>query len=423
MQRRRLGRWTLPIVGLGLLVLSGCSRELPLNTLDPKGDAARSIDRLMDPVFIVAGVVFLVVNVGVVYIAIRFRRRRSDGDVFPRQIHGNPALELTWTILPLATLGVISVFTLATLFDLFTTPDDTTMTVEVQGQQWWWSYRYDVDGDGSFDGEDDLVTATEMVIPAGQKIALKITSNDVIHSFWIPQLNGKRDAVPGRVSDWWLEADDPGYYLGQCTEYCGLSHAFMRMAVRAVPEDDFVAWMESQQEVAEPPLEDEAAMRGLDVFVQQCASCHLIEGVNSPDCDPVGTEVDPGDYDPETECYPGVAEGYTGAAQVSGNAPDLTHLMSRERFIGGVYDLYLTDDDGNLLTGEDGGLIPNVNTIQAWIRNPDDFKPMAPEANAFSQFGRGMPNLNLTEDQLDDITAYLLTLGPPPINPQPLPSD
>ena len=402
-------RACVALVGCALLTLAGCGRQtLPLNTLDPEGRAGKYIDKLANPVFAVAGIVFLLVNLGVLFIAIKFRRRDNEQDEFPEQIHGNTKLELTWTILPGVVLAVIAVFTLLTLVKLSNTPSDAELTVKVEGQQWWWSYHYDLNKNGKFDDPEDLVTATELVIPTGQAVALKITSNDVIHSFWIPKLNGKKDAVPGRIHDWWIEADKPGYFLGQCTEFCGLSHAYMRMAVRAVPEGDFDQWVNSQLKPAELPA-DPAAQRGLAVFTSQCAQCHQIRGVNTTGCEPAKldtttTTAKPGAptttafFDTAKDCYTGISEGWTKAAQISGNAPNLTHLMSRERFIGGLYNLW--NDDGT----------PNRNTIEAWIRNPTEFKPNAATPTRGSKLGRGMPKLPLTDDQIDDVVSYLLTL-------------
>jgi cytochrome c oxidase subunit 2 len=394
---RRALRLGLP-ASLALLA-AGCSQKLPLDTLDPAGQAARYIDDLIKPVFVVAGIIFLFVNLGVLYVGIRFRRRKGEDNVFPAQIHGNTKLELTWTIVPAVILAVIAVFTLATLFKLTDTPKDAAMTVRVEGQQWWWNYRYDVNRNGKFDDPVDVTSPTEMVIPTGRQIALKITSNDVIHSFWIPKLNGKKDAVPGRIHDWWLQADKPGYYLGQCTEYCGLSHGYMRMAVRAVSPADFDKWLQEQQKPAELP-KDAAALRGLETWVSQCSSCHQIHGVNTTGCEPLptGQDFNAAVFDPAKNCYKGVSQGWTRAAQVSGNAPNLTHLMSRQRFIGGLYELHLPNGS------------PNKNTIAAWIRNPEDFKAMAPTPSRGELYGRGMPKLPLTEDQIHDLVEYLTTL-------------
>ena len=138
-----------------------------------------------------------------------------------------------------------------------------------------------------------------MVIPAGDPVDLDITSMDVIHSFWIPALNGKRDAVPGRHHPLTFEADEPGTYWGQCTEFCGLSHANMRIRVIALPQDEYDAWLENQMRPAEAATGD--AVDGEELFSSTCTSCHQIRGLN---------------------------DDYTGAATVSGTAPELTHLMT-----------------------------------------------------------------------------------------------
>ena len=132
------------------------------------------------------------------------------------------------------------------------------MEVTVIGQQWWWEYRYDVD----HDGQDDIITANDLVIPAGEPVNLTITSRDVIHSFWIPALNGKRDAVPGREHPLLIEADEPGVFRGQCTEFCGLSHGYMRMRVVALTQADYAAWQANQLRGRRSPTEGELALRG-----------------------------------------------------------------------------------------------------------------------------------------------------------------
>ena len=377
-------RSTLLRLGLlaGLVVLlASCASDAPLDTLEPEGPEARTIDNLVNPVFIVAGVVFLAVEGGLIFMIMKFRRREDDDpDELPDQTHGNTALEIGWTILPAVLLAFISVATVATLFDLADEPDDA-MEVRVVGQQWWWEFQYDVDGDG----EHDFVTANEMVIPAGEPVNLDITSRDVIHSFWIPPLNGKRDAVPGREHPLTLEADDPGSYWGQCTEYCGLSHANMRMRVLALDDADYGAWLDNQMGDAAAPT-DESAQAGLEVFESACASCHLVRGVNE--------------------------DTYEGAEQVSGAAPDLTHLMTRSTFAGSIFRLYDEADDDDIaeryLELPDDGTLNQVQ-LEAWLRDPPGEKPMAPDPTD-EALGRGMPNLELTEDQIDDLVAYLTTL-------------
>ncbi len=392
----RSSLWLTTLVVGALLVLSGCSRDgRPLTTLDPVGRASNDIHALAVPVFIVAGVVFVFINFGVLYIALRFRRKPHEADEFPEQIHGNTKLELGWTVLPAVIMAGIAVGTIATIFKLANEPDDIAQDFEVTvvGHQWWWSFEYDLGRDGTI----DFATANEMVIPAGVPVHLNITSRDVIHSFWIPALNGKKDAAPGRIHPFWMHADAPGRYLGQCTEYCGLSHAYMRMLVDARTPEDFEAWTAGQlQKAPIPAIEDEAARRGLEVFTGQCATCHQIQGVNSNECTPITTE---DEYDAEANtCWVG-ASPFAGAPQVSRNAPDLTHLMSRYLFVGGLYEL--RDEE----TGE-----LNRNELEEWIRNPQDYKPMAPDPTRGNLYGRGMPKLPLTEEQIDDLVAYLETL-------------
>ena len=369
-RRRRRWPFVLPLV----LLLAACADNAPQDTLEPEGSYARKIDDLFDPVLLVAGVVFLFVNLGVVYLMVRFRRRHGDDDaIVPTQTHGNTRLEIGWTVLPAVILVFVAVGTVATLLDINDEPDDA-MRVTVYGQQWWWSYEYDLDGDGAA----EIVTANDLVIPAGQPVNLDIRARDVIHSFWAPRLNGKRDAVPGRTHPLTLEADNPGTFVGQCTEFCGLSHAYMHLRVVALPEGEFDEWVEHQQDDAEMPT-DEVAEAGAELFRTTCSSCHLARGIND-------------------DLYDGSAE------LVAGVAPDLTHFASRGAFAGAYFDLWRdTDDDGLVDYDEIGGEL-NRADLEAWLRNPPEEKPMDPEAE------RGMPDLGLTEEQIDQLVAFLEAL-------------
>ncbi|MET0803406.1 MAG: cytochrome c oxidase subunit II [Acidimicrobiales bacterium] len=374
----------LRTLALGLLLMvvaAGCASDAPLDTLDPKGPEAQSIDNLLLPVMLIAGVVFLFVELGIVYLVVRFRRRKSDDDSeLPSQTHGNLVLELGWTILPAVILAFVAVGTLTTLFEIDDAPEDA-LEIDVVGQQWWWDFQYDVDGDGAY----DFRTANEMVIPAGEPVNLDITSMDVIHSFWIPALNGKKDAVPGRHHPLTLEADEPGTYWGQCTEFCGLSHANMRIRVIALPQDEYDAWLENQMRPAEAATGD--AVDGEELFSSTCTSCHQIRGLN---------------------------DDYTGAATVSGTAPELTHLMTRSTFAGSIFRLYAQADDADLHDfythlAEEGTF--NRVQLEAWLRDPPAEKPMyADTATLNGALPRGMPDLELGEEQIDQLVAYLQTL-------------
>src|SRR5688572_29646562 len=166
-----------------VLVLSACAKNAPQDTLEPDGPAARTIDSLQNPMFLAAGAVFLLVEGLVVFILIKFRQRKGQEDVVPRQMHGNTALEIGWTIIPALVLAVFAVPTVVTLFDLNEEPDDP-IEVTVYGQQWWWEYRYPTTNDGV---ETEIVTANDLVIPAGRPVYLTLEARDVIHSFWVPK--------------------------------------------------------------------------------------------------------------------------------------------------------------------------------------------------------------------------------------------
>jgi cytochrome c oxidase subunit 2 len=380
---RPLRRRALGAVVLVLLFATGCASDAPLDTLDPQGPNSQKIDNLLNPVLIVAGLVFLLVELGIVLVAIRYRRRKDDDDSeLPAQTHGHLALELGWTILPTILLAGVAYGTIATLLDLADTPEDA-LEVNVIGQQWWWEFQYDVDGDG----EHDFRTANEMVIPINTPVALDITSRDVIHSFWIPALNGKRDAVPGRHHPLTLEADHPGSFWGQCTEFCGLSHANMRMRVIALPQDEYDAWLEEQATEAEVASGDAEA--GQELFISSCSRCHEVRGLEGSNFD--GTS--------ET---------------VSGAAPELTHLMTRSTFAGSLFRLFAEADDDDVAEiysnlAEEGTF--NRVDLEAWLRDPPAEKPMYADLEVLGDdLPRGMPDLELTEEQIDQLVAYLQTL-------------
>ncbi len=162
------------------------------------------------------------------------------------------------TIIPALILTVVGVFTFRTVFDLAKT-SDTEMIINVTGQQWWWEYDYPVQNEYGI--TQPIITSGQLVIPAGTKVLLRQTSRDVIHSYWIPALNGKRDAVPGRVHLNRIEADKPGIYAGQCTEFCGLSHANMRMEAVALSKADFAKWVANQLKPYASPAENTIGQR------------------------------------------------------------------------------------------------------------------------------------------------------------------
>jgi len=374
-------RWRAALLLPLALGLAACAEDAPLDTMDPQGPDSQMIHNLAVPVFAIAAVVFVLVQGGVLFLAWRYRKRQDDDGSLPPQLHGNFKLEIGWTILPALLLAGVGAASVLTLLDLDEQPPDA-MQITVVGQQWWWEYQYDVDGDGS----PDIYTANDLVIPEDTPITLTIQSRDVIHSFWIPALNGKRDAVPGRQSTLGMQADDPGVYRGQCTEFCGLSHAYMRMRVVSLSEGDYQEWQDNQLRGAAIPSSEEAR-EGQALFQTTCSSCHIAFG-------PGGNEA----YRQEN--------GIEGALLVSGAAPNLTHFASRGVFAGAIFDLWVDrDSSGEIEADEIGGEgVFNVADLAKWLKDPPAEKPMA----AGQQ--RGMPDLDLTDAQVDLLIAYLKTL-------------
>jgi len=203
--RRRVAA-ALTVLAAG--VLAGCAKDAPQDLFRPAGPNAREIDEGLAGqryIFYMAGVVALIVLVAVAYIVVRYRDRGQD---IPQQTHGNPKLEIALTIIPAVILATIAVPTVKKVFDLADT-SDAACVVNVTGQQWWWEYDYPAQNCGGIEIPEPIVTSGEMVLPVGTPVVLRITSRDVIHSFWIPRLNGKRDAVPGRLHTLRMEADAP----------------------------------------------------------------------------------------------------------------------------------------------------------------------------------------------------------------------
>lgn len=431
---RRLSRARLASLLTTVVLIAAACGNKPLDTMAPNSPIGGEINRLFWGVMIVAGVVFVLVQGAVIYMWRRFRVKPTDDpsmlypdEEFPEQIHGNNRLEVSWTIIPTIMMAVTAVFTLFVLVQLDEVDAQETDRIDrvtVVGHQWWWEYHYYL-----ADNPDEVafVTANEIVLPVDEELRLDITSRDVIHSFWIPRLNGKRDAVPGRSSPWTLEASKPDRFLGQCTEFCGLSHAYMRMYAIAIPPDQWDDWAANQAAARTPLVEGDENFEGQELFLQNCASCHVINGVTSintaDDSDAIKDDWSIYGWEGDTTAQKRIIPDVT--LQVSGAAPNLTHLMTRTSFAGSIFDLYdnaerLSDDcSGAESTGPDrcdsyadlpaaGAGQINRGQLEAWIRNAP-----AEKANAWNlgEAQRGMtPFTGLTGEQVDAIVDYLITL-------------
>jgi cytochrome c oxidase subunit 2 len=306
-------------------------------------------DRLWDIVFPIAAGIFIVVEAVLVFAIVRFRHRPGREAA---QFHGNTKVEVVLTAIPALILAGIAVPTVQTIFDFAQEPTDA-LNVTVTAHQFWWEFEYEDLG---------IVTANEMYVPVDEPVRVRIVgalsdrvdgSAEVIHSFWPARLAGKQDVIPGRENFINFEASEEDRYIGQCTEFCGLSHANMRFVVVAVDGPEFEQWIDGL-EAAAP--EESAAAEGQDLFetgadniAQPCASCHSVDA--------------------------------TATDQASGLAgPNLDGFASRERFAA---ETFSNDDE----------------SLSAWLADPADVKP-----------GAKMPDLNLNQEQINALIAYLRTL-------------
>lgn len=341
-----LWRRILPRVALALgvvLLLSACggAERFPQTALDPKSDLAERVDWLQNLTIYLAFGVALTVLLILSYILVHFRYK--PGDPMPKQVHGNTQLELAWTLIPAVLVSIIAVPTVQTIFDTQAEAPEGALEVEVIGLQWWWEFRYPL-ANG-----DTVVTANEIHVPVGTPVELKMTSRDVIHSFWIPQMGGKRDVVPGRVNRIVFTPLEAGVYLGQCAEFCGESHALMKMRLIAHEPEEFAAWLENEARPAVEPTDSASAVMAGKQLVTGgvCAGCHIIRGTS---------------------------------AQFGRLGPDLTHLARRTTIAAGIMD-------------------NNAENLHAWISNAPEVKP-----------GALMPPPGLSEQELRYVVAYLQTL-------------
>jgi len=225
------------------LTLAACNQDYPNTTFTPHSEFGRAIDFLWDRLLLLGTIVFVLVEAALIFVVLRYRRRASDTGR-PPQTHGNAVLEIIWTLIPAFILLFIAVPTVRTIFETQARAAAGALQIEVIGHQWWWEFRYP---------EYNVVTANEIYIPTGRTVNFKMTSADVIHSFWTPQLAGKRDAITNRTNYLWFTPDSTlgtSVWNGFCTEYCGASHAKMRFRVFTVKPDQFASWIAGQQRPA-----------------------------------------------------------------------------------------------------------------------------------------------------------------------------
>jgi cytochrome c oxidase subunit 2 len=305
---------SLPVrAALGALAAAcgGCSWDAPMSTLVARSDFARATLSVYSIITWTTVVIGLLVFVLLAIVLLRFRARPGDRTL-PRQVRGHTLLEIAWTIGPALALLIIAIPTIQIVFRTQTaaTPPDALQVV-VRGWQWWWEFRYP---------ELGVVTANELHLPAGRPVVLRLEGPDVIHSFWVPQLGGKRDVIPGRLNRITMTPEAPGEYWGQCAVFCGASHANMGLRVFVRTAGDFDAWVARQQ--APPAEPTDLAAEGKAVYTSHaCVGCHTIRGVSA---------------------------GVLG--------PDLTHFGSRTMLAAGMW--------------------PNTpENVAEWVQDPQRLKP------------------------------------------------
>jgi cytochrome c oxidase subunit 2 len=305
------------------------------NALDPQSPQARAIFDSGVISTIVFVLIFVIVTGAIIYAVLRFRGR--DGEPDPKQIAENKTVEIIWTVIPF--LIVVFLFGLTIhAMNLADPPPPPSPDLIVTGHQFWWQANYTASG---------VVTANEIHIPAGKALSVRLDSKDVLHEFWVPKLNRKMTTVPGQRNHIWLQADKPGVYIGQCSEFCGTQHAWMRILVVADGPAEFEQWQQAQLKPSQAPATDTAA-KGLALFqTSTCINCHAIRGVTGAD---------------------------------AGVAPDLTHVGSRQQLGTGI----LENTPANM---------------RLWLKSPQHVKP-----------GVLMPDFSFTDEQLDQLAEYLSSL-------------
>jgi cytochrome c oxidase subunit 2 len=303
-------------------------------------------------IFWFAVVVFVLVEGALLFAIIRYRAR-PDGPE-PKQIHGHTALEIAWTLAPAWIVALIAVPAIEAIWEEAAPAAEGALVIQVTGHQWWWEYRYP---------EYGVITANELHLPVGRPVELQMTSADVIHSWWLPRFGGKRDLMAGRTNRLVFTPDSVGEFTGQCAEFCGVSHANMRMRATVTTQGEFDSWVASQ--TAEPtPLDSltDLQRRGHELFMtarqpasNSCLACHAISGRSF---------------------------GVLG--------PNLTHVGARSTLAG--------------------GLIPNdAENLASWLRDPSAIKPGTDMLKGDGS-AVGMPTVGLTEDEITALAAYLQSL-------------
>ena len=397
------------------LALAACSQDVPNTTLVPHSEFGREIDHLWDILFIGGTIVFVLVESALIYTVFKFRRR--EGRPEPRHVHGNTTLEITWTLIPAVVLAFIAVPTVRAIFRTQAKAVPNALQVEVIGHQWWWEFRYPQYG---------VTTANELYLPVGRTANFALKTQDVLHSFWIPQLGGKRDLIANHTNYLWFTPESTYAWNGFCAEYCGSSHANMRLRAFTVTPEEFDRWIAHQKSgpvfgapaaapadtgkakpkpvtqtatstntttpaatSAGPVVTAQATSQYTATYTPENVPRHLTPTTPLPDSIPFENVT--GDPARGAQLYKtGACIGCHVVQGVSFGVigPNLTHVGSRTTIAAGLY--------------------PNdFKHMALWIKDSPTMKP----GSYMPALGKTAKNpAGYTDQQIADIAAYLLSL-------------
>lgn len=406
----------------GLLFLTGCSLAEVFSlhghqsTVNVAGPVAQHQQNLFMVTVYVCTFIFVVVGCVLAYAQVKFRAKSEAEEHAepPPQGHGNPMVEIGLIVASVLLLVIIAVPTVQGIWYTHDVPEEELKNgpayeITATGYQWWFKFEYSSEMvKQATGGEAPLVTGNELVVPAGVPIRVHLRTVDVIHSFWIPKLAGKVDMVPNRANFLWFKADKPGYFYGQCAEYCGESHAIMRFRVIALSAPDFARWLENQKQPGRA-VTAATAQAGEEPKVQ-FASLKMAPGEAlsaSPqfDADPLGAwhemqKVEPGEnpalvaqgrklFSEKTCITCHTIRGHEG---IGITGPDLTHVGARTTIAAGVLE-------------------NTHERMHAWIKDPNHFKPGNKMFNGgYTDVDTGAYKFHLDDREIDALVAYLHSL-------------
>lgn len=416
------------VLAVVTLALAGCGQEYPNSTFNHTSDHNSDIIALWDRLLFVGTLVFIFVEGLLIYTIIRYRAK--PGAPMPKQIHGNHILEIAWTLIPVLILIPIAIPTVKTIYKTQAPASINALQVEVYGHQWWWEFRYPQYG---------FTTANEFYLPAGRTVAFTLRTVDVIHSFWTPQLAGKRDLISNKTNYLWYTPDTSlaeSAFNGFCTEYCGVSHANMRFRAYVTTPENFESWAAGQKLPAVGSPATLAAMASADSAARRAPTRAAIVPTPAPAPAVTPGYIFPADkqkahniprtpipasitFDDNLLAGADAAAGRTFITTLSnlGKAPCLTcHVIKGEQAL--VTDAQAKGPNlthvGTRHTFA-GGLFPtSAANLARWIKNAPAMKPGSTMGTLgtgeYSPMLKSMVASGLSDKEIADIVAYLLSL-------------